>query len=156
MLDNMMKRWLDLLFWWLPKNERSQSERSERAHQAPSAGTSEAAPQRAETEEAQPSRAQARPPPAEERPAPPEHPPAAPPERPAAATTPPRPDDLTVIKGIGPAVQEKLRGLGIATFDDLAAADPDRLLDQLKGSQPVSRARVQGWTEEARARSAPN
>jgi predicted flap endonuclease-1-like 5' DNA nuclease len=35
------------------------------------------------------------------------------------------PDDLTVIKGIGPAVQGKLRSLGITTFRDLATANPD-------------------------------
>lgn len=63
------------------------------------------------------------------------------------------PDDLTVIKGIGPVVQDKLRDLGIVTFHDLARADPDDLLAQLKGSQPVSLARVRAWTEAARERS---
>jgi len=63
------------------------------------------------------------------------------------------PDDLTVIKGIGPAVQEKLRGLGIATFSDLARADPKTLTEQLKGSQPISEARVRDWTEAARERA---
>ena len=63
------------------------------------------------------------------------------------------PDDLTVIKGIGPSVQEKLRSLGIKTFKDLARADPDRLVDQLKTSLPVSKARIRGWTEVARERT---
>jgi predicted flap endonuclease-1-like 5' DNA nuclease len=62
-------------------------------------------------------------------------------------------DDLTVIKGIGPAVQNKLRGLGITTFADLAAADPDALLNELKGSQPLSATRVRAWTEDARDRA---
>jgi hypothetical protein len=34
-------------------------------------------------------------------------------------------DDLTIIKGIGPAIQEKLRALGIATFGDLAEGGPE-------------------------------
>jgi predicted flap endonuclease-1-like 5' DNA nuclease len=63
------------------------------------------------------------------------------------------PDDLTVIKGIGLAVQEKLRSLGITTFRDLATADPDDLVDQLKASLPVSKARVRGWIEAARERT---
>jgi predicted flap endonuclease-1-like 5' DNA nuclease len=63
------------------------------------------------------------------------------------------PDDLTVIKGIGPAVQNKLRALGITTFADLAAADPDELMKQLKGAQPLSRGRVRHWTEAARQRA---
>jgi large subunit ribosomal protein L21 len=74
----------------------------------------------------------------------------APPEKPVAA---PVPDDLTVIKGIGPAVQNKLRALGITTFADLAAADPDAILRQLKGSQPLTKGKVQAWTEAARARA---
>ncbi|MEM7022782.1 MAG: helix-hairpin-helix domain-containing protein [Pseudomonadota bacterium] len=65
------------------------------------------------------------------------------------------PDDLTAIKGIGPAVQSKLRALGIQTYDDLAKADPDRLIDQLKGSQPISPARVRGWTEAAASTTRP-
>ncbi|HSJ58701.1 MAG TPA: helix-hairpin-helix domain-containing protein [Anaerolineae bacterium] len=36
-------------------------------------------------------------------------------------------DDLTIIEGIGPAIQKVLYGAGIHTFHDLAAADPDRL-----------------------------
>ena len=77
---------------------------------------------------------------------------------PAVASTPePAPervaDDLTVIKGIGPAVQKKLQGLDILTFGDLAAADPDALTEKLKASQPISVNRVQTWTEAARDHS---
>jgi predicted flap endonuclease-1-like 5' DNA nuclease len=64
-------------------------------------------------------------------------------------------DDLTVIKGIGPAIQEKLRALGIATFSDLAGADPKALTERLKGAQPISEAQVRGWTEAARKRVRP-
>jgi predicted flap endonuclease-1-like 5' DNA nuclease len=63
------------------------------------------------------------------------------------------PDDLTVIKGIGLAVQEKLRSLGITTLRDLATADPDDMVYQLKASLPVSKARVRGWIEAARGRT---
>jgi len=140
MLDSIIKRWLDLLFWWVPKNERSGPERGGRTPQASAPAAKEEAATRDETVE--------RPPAGAQRPAP--EPPAT--EPPAAEKVRPA-DDLTVIKGIGPAVQEKLRGLGIATFADLAAADPDRLVDQLKGSQPISKARVEGWTEQARARA---
>jgi predicted flap endonuclease-1-like 5' DNA nuclease len=63
------------------------------------------------------------------------------------------PDDLTVIKGIAPADQEKLRSFGITTFRDLARADPDHLVDQLKTSLPASKARICGWIEAARERT---
>jgi predicted flap endonuclease-1-like 5' DNA nuclease len=62
-------------------------------------------------------------------------------------------DDLTVIKGIGPAVQDKLRSLGIVTFSDLAKADPKTLAKELRGSQPISEVRVRSWTEAARERT---
>ena len=68
-------------------------------------------------------------------------------ERPATSDR--APDDLTVIKGIGPVVQQKLQALGIRTFDDLAAADPEALAEQLKGRQPISQTLVRGWTEAA-------
>ena len=62
------------------------------------------------------------------------------------------PDDLTVIEDRAKRPEE-LRSLGIMTFEDLARADPDRLVDQLKTSLPVSKARVRGWTEVARERT---
>ena len=58
-----------------------------------------------------------------------------------------------MIKGIGPAVQNKLRALGITTFADLAAADPDAILRGLKGSQPLTKGKVHAWTEAARERA---
>jgi predicted flap endonuclease-1-like 5' DNA nuclease len=152
MWDVWFKRWLDLAFWWLPSKER-----------APSRSTEDVSPRR--TPEVAPRSTGTAPNPAAPRPAPvardvaPE--PVGPSDRPAAepplaepdkAVTPPVPDDLTVIKGIGPAVQNKLRALGITTFADLAAADPDRLMEELKGSQPLTATRVRGWTEDARTR----
>lgn len=114
MWDKFIKQWLELAFWWVPKDDSAPTK-----HQEP------VAPSKAEQAVA------STPKPAPERVA----------------------DDLTVIKGIGPAVQKKLRGLDILTFGDLAAADADALTETLKGSQPLSIARVRAWTEAARERS---
>jgi predicted flap endonuclease-1-like 5' DNA nuclease len=59
------------------------------------------------------------------------------------------PDDLTVIKGIGPVYQWKLRDAGCNSFKQLAAADPDqlrRMLD-IKNWQRVN---VEAWVSQAR------
>ncbi|GAB4527822.1 MAG: hypothetical protein Kow0063_03460 [Anaerolineae bacterium] len=59
------------------------------------------------------------------------------------------PDDLTVIKGIGPVYQWKLRDAGFNTYRQLAAADPAqlrRMLD-IKNWQRVN---VESWIEQAR------
>ena len=61
--------------------------------------------------------------------------------------------DLTIIKGIGPAVQKKLNGLNIVTFSDLAKADPDALAEKLRGSQPISVVQVRAWIEAAHERA---
>jgi len=45
------------------------------------------------------------------------------------------PDDFTLIDGIGPALQKRLRGFGVRYFSDLAALDADgieRLAAQLE------------------------
>lgn len=57
--------------------------------------------------------------------------------------------DLTVIKGIGPAVKKKLISLGVANVADLAAFDPEDLAAKLSGS---SATRVKGWIEAAQDR----
>jgi predicted flap endonuclease-1-like 5' DNA nuclease len=116
MWDQTFKRWIDLVFWWLPRHQAEQP-----APQAtkPPAGT----PRQAASGQKQ-------------------------------AASDAAPDDLTVIKGIGPVVQQKLHALGIRTFDDLAAADPARLVEQLKGRQPISEALVRGWTKAADQRTA--
>jgi predicted flap endonuclease-1-like 5' DNA nuclease len=59
------------------------------------------------------------------------------------------PDDLTVIKGIGPVYQWKLRDAGFNTYKQLASADPDqmrRMLD-VKNWQRVN---VEAWIAQAR------
>lgn len=43
------------------------------------------------------------------------------------APVPALPDDLVVIKGIGPVIARKLNDAGILTFADLAAITPERL-----------------------------
>jgi len=138
------RRWLDLAFWWLPRKGAAPSQESEAAPRGPQQDEREAVGPgaRAAPEEHAPE-------PRERRPEPAARSAAAQPEKTVA---PPVPDDLTVIKGIGPAVQNKLRALGITTFADLAAANPDKLMEQLKGSQPLSRGRVHHWTEAARER----
>ena len=204
MWDVMLRRWLDLLFWWAPKKDRTPRGAEQEARKRgpetaskgaqPSARPGSARPDQrpvraaghaAGTPAARPAsgpaavratqsvrngsgptgagvRGTARPSPT---------PPASPTPRAAEAganaapepgtaqaekaVTAPVPDDLTVIKGIGPALQNRLRALGITTFADLAAANPDKLMAQLKGGQPLSRARVQHWTEAARARARP-
>ncbi len=42
-------------------------------------------------------------------------------------TVPAKPDDLQVIKGIGPVIAKKLNDAGICTFRELAAITPQRL-----------------------------
>jgi large subunit ribosomal protein L21 len=111
MWDQTFKRWIDLVFWWLPKHEAAQPPAPPAAQPGVKRAPKQAAADRV-------------------------------PEKRAS-------DDLTVIKGIGPVVQQKLQALGIRTFDDLAAADPETLAEQLKGRQPISRGQVQSWTKAA-------
>jgi predicted flap endonuclease-1-like 5' DNA nuclease len=59
------------------------------------------------------------------------------------------PDDLTVIKGVGPVYQWKLRDAGCNSFKQLASADPDqlrRMLD-IKNWQRVN---IEAWINQAR------
>ena len=150
MWDVMLRRWLDLLFWWVPRKEATH-----RAEQAPRERVPEPAPRTAEPSARPAPKQPAQPEGAARRTAEPSARPAPKPApaQPEKTVAPPVPDDLTVIKGIGPAVQNKLRGLGITTFADLAAADPDAILRGLKGSQPLTKGKVQAWTEAARQRA---
>jgi predicted flap endonuclease-1-like 5' DNA nuclease len=164
MWDVFFKRWFELVFWWLPKNQKAPARKAESTPPqrtkaarpaAPSARAASQTPAKRDIPGA--ARAGGRPAANGGAPRAPE-PSVRPPAKPAVAqadkaVTPPIPDDLTVIKGIGPAVQNKLRALGITTFADLAAANPDKLMEQLKGSQPLSRGRVHHWTQAARERA---
>ena len=117
MWNDLMRRWMDMATWWLPKAEEDRSSESV----APSGPTETSTP-----------------------PAPdPEPAPATNPE-PAAS------DDLTAIRGIGPAMQKRLVAMGIRTHADLAAADVDTLTERLKADKAVvSRARIERWIEAA-------
>jgi predicted flap endonuclease-1-like 5' DNA nuclease len=122
MWDDIFKRWVDLLFWWVPRTEERRPEKANEGTPGASEQGASRVPDEAVEQQV---------PTAEEVVL----------------------DDLTVIKGIGPAVQEKLRSLGITTFRDLATANPDDLAKHLKGSQPVSKARVHSWIKAARERT---
>jgi predicted flap endonuclease-1-like 5' DNA nuclease len=122
MWDDIFKRWVDLLFWWVPRTEETRPERAKESTPGASVHGASRVPEEAVEQQVPTGEGVV-------------------------------PDDLTVIKGIGPAVQDKLRSLGITTFKDLATADPDDLAEQLKSFQPVSKARVHGWTEAARERT---
>ena len=62
------------------------------------------------------------------------------------------PDDLTVIKGIGPVYQWKLRDAGVNTYQQLIAADPAQLRRMLDIKE-WQRTDVASWIEQARDRA---
>jgi predicted flap endonuclease-1-like 5' DNA nuclease len=59
------------------------------------------------------------------------------------------PDDLAVIKGIGPVYQWKLRDAGFHTYKQLATADPEQLRRMLD-IKNWQRVKVESWIEQAR------
>ena len=59
------------------------------------------------------------------------------------------PDNLTVIKGIGPVYQWKLRDVGINTYKQLATADPDQVRRMLDVKR-WQRVNIEAWVEQAR------
>ncbi|MEW5873092.1 MAG: hypothetical protein AB1894_27785 [Chloroflexota bacterium] len=66
----------------------------------------------------------------------------------APPAEPPKPDDLTLLEGVGPKVQSVLQAAGILTFAQLAAADPGKLKEILEAANypymdPAS------WPEQA-------
>ena len=58
------------------------------------------------------------------------------------------PDDLTAIRGIGIATQNRLNTFGIKTYAQLAEASPDDLRETLRDR--VSDAEINRWIAEAR------
>jgi large subunit ribosomal protein L21 len=111
MWNSLMRRWLEMATWWLPKEDTSSSE----AHAEPA------------PEPTSPTAAE-------------------PPAEPAAGS-----DDLTAIRGIGPAMHKRLGAMGIHTMADLAAANADDLTERLKADKAVvSHAQVAAWIEAAR------
>ena len=65
-----------------------------------------------------------------------------------AAGAEPAHDDLTLIRGIGPAFQKRLNDAGIMTFEQLANADPQSL--EAGGIEGVG-VDLPSWIEQARA-----
>lgn len=121
MWNNLMRRWMEIALWWLPKAD---DDRSADSTDQP-ASEPEAAPHPQASES----------PAATEAPAP-------------EATT--ADDDLTAIRGIGPAMQKRLVAMGIHTHADLAAADVDTLTERLKADKAVvSRDQVRRWVDTA-------
>jgi len=59
------------------------------------------------------------------------------------------PDDLTVLKGIGPVYQWKLRDAGVSTYKQLAASNPEQLRRMLD-VKSWQRVNVESWIEQAR------
>lgn len=162
MWNDLIRRWLDMAFWWLPgQTERDADARpgKHRRTQGPEPSARTEAPptaseRRAETADPAPaSTPEAEPSPTGDTPntsGPTAA--AAPASDPASAA--PVHDDLTEIKGVGAAMQRRLQAHGITSFADLAAADPERLLRQLKEDKAViSQARVQEWIQAARERA---
>jgi predicted flap endonuclease-1-like 5' DNA nuclease len=64
--------------------------------------------------------------------------------------TPVNPDDLTIIEGIGPKIASLLQAAGIATFSQLAGADPSRLVKILQDAGLQHLADPATWPEQAK------
>ncbi len=100
------------------------------------------------------------PPPAPVEPAPPPAPaavgpppsPVLPAETPAPSTDGPRaaPDDLKLIKGIGPVLERRLHELGVRSFADLAALTPERIAEIDEAIEFPGRIERERWIEQAK------
>jgi predicted flap endonuclease-1-like 5' DNA nuclease len=64
--------------------------------------------------------------------------------------TPVKPDDLTIIEGIGPKIASLLQAAGIATFSQLAGADLSRLEKILQDAGLKHLADPATWPEQAK------
>ena len=164
MWNHLIKRWMDLAFWWLPgqrDNNRHEGagphagsegfrEEDDSLARKPKSGAQPETP----SQPAAPPKA-ATPPKPEPGAAPKPEPAPEAPQEPAPAAAASGPDDLTVIKGIGAAMQHRLNAHGIRSFADLAAADAEQLCEKLKADKAViSLSRVQEWIGEAGRRNA--
>jgi large subunit ribosomal protein L21 len=66
------------------------------------------------------------------------------------AASPVKPDDLTIIEGIGPKIASLLQAAGIATFNQLAEVDLNRVSQILKDGGLQHLANPSTWPEQAR------
>jgi large subunit ribosomal protein L21 len=62
-------------------------------------------------------------------------------------------DDLTAIKGIGPAAEKQLNAQGITTFAQIAALS-DEDVERIDAAMPFSAAQIGDWREQAKALAA--
>lgn len=142
MFEEWLKFWRRWMFWWVPGVDTADDDKKDTAAPQQSApqqsAPQQAAPQQPATKQPQAGAADAS---ASRQPASSEAPASS-----AAA------DDLTAIKGIGPAIARKLDALGVRTFAELAAADPDDLAARLE-SRTVTADRVRTWASEAKKRA---
>jgi hypothetical protein len=67
--------------------------------------------------------------------------------------TPPEPDDLTKVEGIGPKIAATFQGAGINTFEQLAATDVERLQEILDNAG-IRLGNPATWPEQARLAAA--
>jgi len=68
--------------------------------------------------------------------------------------TPPTPDDLTIIEGIGPKIASLLQGVDIVTFAQLAKTDVNQLQQILKEAELQHLANPATWPEQAKLAAA--
>lgn len=126
MWNDLMRRWMDMALWWVPGSRQSDDKPADEAPAQSPAHEPRQSPTQAQAQtQATPS---------------------ATPDAPAHGD-----EDLTAIKGIGPAMQKRLAHLGVTTPAQLASADADELTKHLKaGGAVISRNRVAEWIEAAR------
>lgn len=82
-------------------------------------------------------------------PPPPDPEPAAPQAKPAPKPAPPRPDNLKLVRGIGPKIMQTLNENGIYTFEQLAATDVS-FLENLVKSRRWNMANFDTWPAQAK------
>ena len=123
MWSDLIKRWMDMALWWVPGRS------GDAADPTGPADTRQASPRPQQPKPASE--------PADEAVS-------------AAPTPTTAPEDLTTIKGIGPAMEKRLNKLGIHTRAELAAADPSGLTAKLKADKAVvSESQVSAWVTAA-------
>ena len=129
MFEQWLKFWRRWMFWWLPGGDEPEETKPAQPAQKKSA-PAEPKTEAADVEAAASQRSGSK--------------------EPSATAT--QADDLTAIRGIGPAIARKLEALGVTTFADLAAADPDDLAAKI-ARRPVTSNRVREWIAEAKKRA---